>query len=361
MSRKSEQKVGIKKYVVMCVIYALMCIYCIDEKYYRSLWIPVVQVLLMIAAGMIRRGTFPWSGAYRISGLPGWMLVLSLVMLIPFSQINDNEMDRQYRERRSKETFVWPSSGLAEQLPDPVTNAGRIYTNNDLELSVDMYNVSTSRYNSYIKACKRKGFTDINYELDTSFSALNEEGYDLYCYLSSYGEMSVSLRSPKRLNRIDWPDNELLQLLPEPENLWGRIDADRSGYAGVCIGNIWENQFKEYVAACREAGFKKNYERKSDMYQANDADGNLLLLDLDEKTHTMYIQIWSAEEIAKYEDKVENTEAVESDSDLTEEVETEKEETTESDSDLTEEVKIEEQETKEEVEYNDPFVKKDKE
>lgn len=348
MSRKKEKKVGIKKYIVMGLIYFLMCCYCLDEHLTSSLTIAVVQVLLMIGAAMIRKGVFPWSGAYRITGLPGWMMALSVFLIIPFALYNEQDMERNYVSNRTKETFVWPSGELADQLPDPVTTYGRIYTNNDLELDVNMYNVSTSRYNSYIKACKRKGFTDINYEFDTSFSALNDAGYDLYCYLTSYGEMSVTLRSPKKLGNIDWPDNELLQLLPEPENLWGRIDADRSGYAAVCIGNMWGDSFKEYTAACRAAGFKVNYERKSDMYQANDADGNLLLLDFDEKTHTMYIQIWSADEIGQYEEnQEEDADTEESISDLDEEfMDSSFEETDEEDEDSDSE-ESEEDETRE--------------
>lgn len=302
MRSKNGKKVGIKKYIFMAIIYGLLIVYCLDMHLTASLWVPVIQLLMMITAGMIRRETFPIGNAYRFSSLPGWLLAISLILIIPFSYLNDYDYTNQYVRSNMKQTFVWPDSGLALVLPEPITNSGRIYENNELEFRVDMYNVSRTRYNSYIKACKRKGFDDVNYEFDSSFSALNEEGYDLYCYLDDHGEMSLTLRSPRKLAYIEWPDNELLELLPQPDSTYGRIDADRSGYAALCIGSIWDDTFKEYTAACREAGFKKNYERKADMYQANDEEGNLLLLDYDEEMHVMYIQIWSAEEIAKYDD-----------------------------------------------------------
>lgn len=286
----------------MACLYGLMIFYCIDEGLKLSLWIAVIQLLMMITAGMIRRGTFPISSAYQISSLPGWLLAISLILIIPFAYANDYDSTRNYVQRNMDHKLIWPSSGLALELPEPIVDYGRIYTDHELEFQVEMYNVSKTRFNSYIQACKRRGFTDVNYEFDDSFSALNEEGYDLYCWLSDYGEMSVTLRSPKKLSYIDWPDNELLELLPEPDNLYGRVDADRSGYAAVCIGSIWDDEFKEYTNSCREAGFKKNYERKSDMYQANDEEGNLLLLDYNATMNVMYIQIWSAEEIEKYED-----------------------------------------------------------
>ncbi len=291
------KKKGIKKYVTFIVIYAFMIYYCIDEKLPTGLVIACLQLLLVTAAAMIKKEAFPVPQLNQYRSLPKWLLILSLVLIVPFSEADDRDRTKAYHNSRATNTYTWPSKGLSQKLPQPVSDYGQIWEDNDLEFRMDLYNVSEPRFKSYVKACKRIGFDDISYENEDSFSAWNEEGYLLYCWLDKYGELSLTLTSPNQLKTIDWPDNELLQLLPEPENLYGRIDADRSGYAAVCLGSIWETEFKNYVSQCRSAGFNRNYERKSDLYQGEDENGNLLLLDWNEDTNTMYLQIWSKEYI----------------------------------------------------------------
>lgn len=328
---------GIKKYIFFGLIFAIMIWYCVDENLPRALVIAVIQLLLMVSAAMIRKDIFPVNLVYRYPKLPVLMLAFSLLLIGPFCYFSSEDQYNGYLEERSRQTFTWPRSGLAEELPEPISDYGEIWTDNDLEFRVDMYNVSESRYNSYVKACKRMGFDDVLYEYEGSFSAVNEEGYDLNIWWSSNNEMSVTLRSPKKLEYLELPDNEMLSLLPEIENPYGRIDADRSGYFAICLGHIYDNSYKDYVSKCREAGFIKNYERKSDMYQAEDSEGNLLLLDFDNDLSTMYLQIWSAEQLSRNAEKIDesnaeaeetNIEADETDADA-EEADTETEETLE--------------------------------
>ncbi len=312
--------------------------YSVDEQLPTCRLIGAVQAVLVLFAILIRKDfiKISWQGLDMIA------MGFALGLMIPFVWSSDHDQMNSYYKSISKEEYRWPGSGMAQMLPDPISDYGRIYEDNDLEFRVELHNVSETRYRSYVKACIRKGFDDINYEFDDSFSALNADGYDLYLWLSMRGDLNITLSSPKQLTYIEWPDNEMLMLLPEPEDVYGRVDADRSGYCAVCLGRFYEDTYKEYVRACREAGFTRNYERTADTYEASDEEGNRLLLDWSKDNSMMYIQIWSGDFLASME-STQSVSEIESESAADEEQETEDntsketDETDETDEMLTEE------------------------
>lgn len=76
-------------------------------------------------------------------------------------------------------TFEWPDSVLANMIPKPKSDFGRIDTESSDYLSVYIGKTSEKDYSDYVKNCMDSGF-DVDYhKTDNDFSAKNSEGYRL--------------------------------------------------------------------------------------------------------------------------------------------------------------------------------------
>ena len=178
------------------------------------------------------------------------------------------------------EPLEWPTSGLATLLPDPPTDKGEIFSNSDDYLSADVAECSSSDFAAYVEDCKEVGFT-IDAENDTgSYSAYSEEGahLDLY-YYESQEEISITLDAPVEMGAISWPKSGAGALIPAPESTVGEITSDSSGFFVARIGETDSDAFQAYIDACADVGFTVDYDRSSERYRAENADGVSLALD----------------------------------------------------------------------------------
>ena len=78
-------------------------------------------------------------------------------------------------------------------------------------------------------------------------------------------------------SEFQWPSGELPDLLPVPEQVFGRIKTNTEDEFEVEIGRINEERFNEYVRKCQEKGFSVNADNiGATIYRANNADGYAL-------------------------------------------------------------------------------------
>lgn len=290
------KKQGIVHNVIFGLIYGLVVLGAVTTGYSLSATIAIIQTILMIASILQKKGVinFPFK---RFSL---FCMIFSLVLFFPFLAAISEDSTRIYLAERQMTEIDYPRGGFTDMLPAPISDYGRIYTNNELEFNFDFYNVSQPRYEAYVKSLKRMGYSNVDYEFSTSFCAFNEEGYKVTAYLSSDGSMDIRLESPQQLEYFDWPDSRLAQMLPEPEYPYGRIDSDRSEAFSMCLGRMSESDFQDYVRDCRELGFTNDYERTKHSYTAYDESGSILLfLEWDEPNRTMNVHIMDA---AAYEE-----------------------------------------------------------
>lgn len=89
----------------------------------------------------------------------------------------------------------WPTTGLAAMLPDPPSERGKVDVD-DVSLAATFEQTGTADYESYIKACKAKGFTVNAEEGKSEYMASNAEGYKLSVTASS-DSVSVALEKPE--------------------------------------------------------------------------------------------------------------------------------------------------------------------
>jgi len=133
-------------------------------------------------------------------GKKKWPIVLAvLVILIILARISSCVGGcSSSSPSKTVETFTWPSSGLATELPKPKTNKGEIYENSSDSFSATLEEVSQADYDSYVDACKEAGYTDFSGEGTDDFEATAPSGAKLtLSYYSSSKSLDIELEKPQ--------------------------------------------------------------------------------------------------------------------------------------------------------------------
>ena len=181
---------------------------------------------------------------------------------------------------------------LGDLIPKPPADRGKIYDNTPDELWIDIKKVSSSQYNNYIAACKKKGFTTDQKTEATAYSAYNAEGYKLGLrYYESNKEMSLKLERALDMSEISWPSGAAGNQLPVPKSLFGKFSFEYDDSFFVYIGNTSRADYNDYVNSCCDRGFTVDYSKGDDYYYADNAAGwhialryegnNIMSIDID--------------------------------------------------------------------------------
>lgn len=189
--------------------------------------------------------------------------------------------------------YIWPLSGLSQYLPEPEMLEAEIRTDDETRFSIDFYNVTQQQFETYVNACKEKGFTISVTKTDGVFYAYNQEEYDLniiYMDFTDDKTMSVFLDAPLKMSEIRWPNTDLVRLLPIPNSLVGNISQESSDYFGVYIDNVSADDFAEYIDQCMDNGFVRDYSRSDRRFEGYNRKGFRVCLELHE-FDVMYIAI----------------------------------------------------------------------
>jgi hypothetical protein len=165
-------------------------------------------------------------------------------------------------------------------LPEPSTKKGEVISNSDTPFSADLYKCSSSDYSDYVEACKEKGFTVDAETNTTSYSAYNEEGYELrLSYYESSEEISVSLEAPVEMSDLAWLTSAPGATLPAPSSTRGSVVTDSSTSYVVLVGDMDQNAFSAYADQCKAAGFTVDYSSGDTFYSASNEDGVKIRID----------------------------------------------------------------------------------
>ncbi len=95
----------------------------------------------------------------------------------------------------------------------------------------------------------------------------------------------------KKPGEVRWPNTELVNRLPVPESLSGKVLWESSEDFSVELINISQEQYEEYVNACMDKGFTVDYYRDEEDFWALDAEGYDLSVDYDADMLVMGISI----------------------------------------------------------------------
>lgn len=76
-----------------------------------------------------------------------------------------------------KSTYVWPKNDLTKEIPEPKSKNGTILCADDKKLELEIYKISYSEYNAYVRDCRKQGFTVNESKKGIKFTAHNVVGY----------------------------------------------------------------------------------------------------------------------------------------------------------------------------------------
>ena len=98
--------------------------------------------------------------------------------------------------------FVWPTAGVASEIPAPTSNLCKVTSDTSDSFRVIVGNMTIEAYNDYIKCCAEKGF-DIDYiKNEESYSAKNSEGFRLNVSYVGCNRIEILIQAPKEKDTI---------------------------------------------------------------------------------------------------------------------------------------------------------------
>ncbi len=197
------------------------------------------------------------------------VLLLIIIAIIGITRSNDD-----YGK------IDWDTIELAEILPEPPSLSADILVNSSEELSIDIEKISIEDFNDYIKKCKDFGFTIDSEKSSDSFSAYNKEGYYIdLMYWESSEKLDIDCNAPLKLEEISWPTSELAKTIPAPKSAKGVFSYEYEDSFSLKIGETSKLDFNDYIKACSDNGYTKDYEKGESYYRAYNDNGNYLSLE----------------------------------------------------------------------------------
>ena len=213
------------------------------------------------------------------------------------------------------EKYAWDEVVLADMLPKPESPYGKIISNSEDSLSLDVIRTSVEQFDDYLDACKDEGFTIDAETKGGIFYAYNDKGYKLSLRYQN-NEMHISLDVFMKLGTLFWPDSEMAQQLPVPKSTRGDVQQNDKKRFIVYVGGITIEEYCSYVQACVDKGFIVDATRTEKSYSAKNAGayklsveykgGNIICISVDEPEFDVNIKIECVENFifSKYDVKV---------------------------------------------------------
>ena len=206
-------------------------------------------------------------------------LILAFVLFIPYFAAYNRTPASSFNpedliNNKTYETLSWEEIVIGDMLPIPDSLKGKIVSNSEKELDLDMADATKSTFLSYIDACKEKGFTiDILQETD-SFRAFNEDGYRIKLFYSDYyDELSINLIDPVKKNSINWSAVPLMKDVPKPPSSIGEFGNNYDWTVTIYLVDVTREQYDAYVDKCIEEGFTVDMSRYENTFYGDNKDG----------------------------------------------------------------------------------------
>ena len=270
-----------------------------EIKAFKGSRLKVVSIILLVISAIICAASFGagdvLSGIVAIVMISGYLVtllmgygiigarssirtlifVVSCVLIIPCIALNGIDLKKtSIVYHGNVENLNWDELILGSMLPTPDKSKGRIVSNSEKELDLDIANATKSTFTSYIQSCKEKGFTiDILQEKD-SFRAFNENGYRVKVNFSDfYDELSITLIDPIKRNSINWSSVPLMADVPKPPSSTGEFGNNFDWTVTIYLVNVTREQYDDYINKCIEEGFSIDMSRYENTFYGDNQDG----------------------------------------------------------------------------------------
>ena len=209
-------------------------------------------------------------------------LFLAIIMLLPLTACG---------KKKEKETFDWTLLELHDMLPQPTSNFGQVYCDDEEELRLSVEEITKEDYKAYLSACKKQGFTVDAENSSGNYEAYNDSGFLLrLTFYASMEEFNIELTAPMKMSALSWPTIGPGSLLPKPESNMGNVTNDSKHCFAAYIADTTKDQFEAYINKCIKAGFDVDYNKGDNFFNADNEEGCHLRLDY-EGNNIMFIRI----------------------------------------------------------------------
>ena len=201
-----------------------------------------------------------------------WWFILLLIVAVISSLIAISISKRN--------NLDWSDIVLADYLPEPKSNEGKINYNSEENLSVYIYDTFKDEYKEYMSECKTFGYIQESVIDGNSYSAFSNEGYKLSLRLDEKDEeMSINLEAPMELGILRWSESEMAKLIPKPKSKVGKIENDDKKIFKVYIGETSIDDFNEYITLCMQNGFNIEVKENEKSFSAKNSDSYKLTVE----------------------------------------------------------------------------------
>lgn len=182
------------------------------------------------------------------------MLLLAAIMLVSMAACGNSNSNTPTTEEETYSEFDWPTSDIANLLPVPKSNIGKISWEASYGFVIYVSETSQADFKDYVKACKESGFVEDYRAGDDYYYGDNENGYHLSLRFEENDVMFI---------RIDEPDEdestESLETTEVPETELSEIETTEASEAEI---EATES------AASNNTGIRPEFREVMDSYEA---------------------------------------------------------------------------------------------
>lgn len=165
----------------------------------------------------------------------------------------------------------WPTSELVSRLPVPDSTFGSVSSETEQYFSVDLGEVSRQQYDAYIGKCQEVGFTVDYSKSDTSFSAMDADGFSLHLSYNEEDEiMDIVISSPRKAEVED----ETVTTEKDETETTEDVETETTTEADSDDSDALDGDFKAAMDAYE--AFMDDYVVFMKKYQADPTDVSLL-------------------------------------------------------------------------------------
>ena len=203
-------------------------------------------------------------------GVIGIVVVVLVVVVVAAYAIST----QQQAAKKANQTYTWPSSELAQLLPQPKSDKGEVIANSDTDLTVTVRSTEEADYSDYLQQVKGKGFTEEAKNDTNKYTAYDAEGNELeLSFNATEKEMRIDLDAAEKMGELTWPTTGPATLVPAPTSTTGKVTTNSSDTFSAKVGGTPKDDFAAYAEQVFEAGFDVNYSRGDTSFTADNADG----------------------------------------------------------------------------------------
>ena len=240
-------------------------------------------------------------------GVIGIAVVVLVVVAVAGTMISNHQRETE----RANQTYTWPSSGLAQLLPQPKDDKGEVTANSDARLAVTVRSTEEADYNDYLQQVKDKGFANEPVNDTNQYTAYDDKGNELeLSFNADTKEMKIDLDAAEEMGTLTWPTTGPATLVPAPVSTTGKVTTNSSDEFSAKVGNTSKDDFAAYADQVFAAGFDVDYSKGDTNFTADNAEGTHVSINY-LGANVMSVTVKTAEQAATAEQDSAGTETTE--------------------------------------------------